>query len=298
MKAGRASATAEFVAQGTLFLSRDPRLGSLVPEQAADVAERCLSASAPAKLALTRLASGRLLRRLGWKLERAVFPGIFLHHALRKRFIEECARAVVGPAEAQLVVLGAGFDSLAPRVAASQPWTSCIEIDHPATQERKRQGLGAMAPPNLELVDADLGQETAISALLRARLFSRRRPTFVVFEGISMYLDEESVVSALRVAPSLGKGTRMAWTYMTPDTDGTIGFRRSRTGWVNAWLASKGEPFSWGIARAQLPDLLARCGLRVLEVVDAGMLRSRYLSSAQAREPLAEGEEICLCEVP
>lgn len=298
MRTGRASATAEFVAQGTFFLSRDPRLGSVVPAGAPELAERCLGEGAALKLALLRFASSPLIRPLAWRMERAFLPGLLLHHALRKRFIEEHARAFLARDPAQLVVFGAGFDSLALRVARSRPRTSCIELDHPDTQGRKRRALGDSAPPNLELVPADLGRESPGATLSRAQQFSPGRPTFCVLEGVSMYLQEASIVRTLAAVASLGPGTRLAWTYLTPDAEGRIAFRRSSVGWVNAWLASKGEPFTWGLARPQLADFLGRCGLRVAEVADARTLRSRYLSEAQASEPLAEGEEICLCEAP
>ena len=72
-----------------------------------------------------------------------MLPGILLHYALRKRFIEESARAFLERGGQQLVVLGAGFDTLAARIAEERPGVVCVEVDHPATQETKRRVLTA-----------------------------------------------------------------------------------------------------------------------------------------------------------
>jgi methyltransferase (TIGR00027 family) len=251
----------------------------------------------PRKLALTRLASAPALRGLTWWLERSILPGLVLHQALRKRFIEQAARTYLAQHDAQLVVLGAGFDSLALRIAASRPRTVCIEVDHADTQEPKRRALTERAPPNLELVAADLARTSLADALRPARSFIPGRPIFFVLEGVTMYLPEASVVRSLEGAAALGKPSmQIAWTFMVPRADGRIAFRSSRRGWVNAWLASRGEPFTWGTAPDRLPAFVEAHGLRMVELADASVLRSRYLSAAQASRPVAEGELCCLCE--
>src|SRR5262249_11193638 len=131
VRSGRPSATAELIALGTVYLSRDPQLGRFVPERARALSEVLLSGSAPGQLALIRIASRPGLRALVRGLERVVLPGILLHYALRKRFIEESARAFLARGDSQLVVLGAGFDTLAARIAEASPGVTCVELDHP-----------------------------------------------------------------------------------------------------------------------------------------------------------------------
>ena len=53
---------------------------------------------------------------------------------LRKRLIEEVVRASLTEGVEQVVIIGAGFDTLALRLCAGFPRTNFIEIDHPATQ--------------------------------------------------------------------------------------------------------------------------------------------------------------------
>jgi methyltransferase (TIGR00027 family) len=294
---GRTSATAELIALGTIFLSRDPRLGQLVPEKSSAMAELLVSASAPHKLALIRLAGKPGLRWVVRVIEGAVLPGILLHYTLRKRFIEENVRAFLDRGGQQLVVLGAGFDTLAARLAEEHPSVSCIEIDHPGTQQTKRQALAATGRAGLHLAPADLARDRIDDVLVSIPAFVPDRPTFFVLEGVSMYLDETSVARVLGECARLGgPGTRIAWTFMSPGEHGRIAFRRSRSGLVDSWLRSRGEPFTWGIRRERLEHFLGALGLSVLEVAGPATLRDRYLTPLALEAVLAEGEECALCE--
>ena len=297
MKPDRPSATAELIALGTVFLARDPKLGTLVPDRARLLSELLLSESAHTMLAGIRLASRPGLRGLVWGVEGVVLPGILLHYALRKRFIEESARSFLARGGEQLVVLGAGFDTLAARVSEEHPAINCIEVDHPATQEAKRRALTARTSTGVHFAAADLGRESIDDALATVRPFSPGRPTFFVLEGVSMYLDEAKVARILGDCARLGgSGTRVVWTFMTPDENGRIAFRRSRKGLVDSWLAARGEPFTWGIRRERLGSFVTPMGLAVTEVAAAGTLRERYLTPLGIRAVLAEGEECALCE--
>jgi methyltransferase (TIGR00027 family) len=294
---GRPSATAELIALATVFLSRDPRLGRFVQQRSSALAELLLSESAPAKLALIRLAARPGLRGVVRCIERAVLPGILLHYTLRKRFIEESARAFFERGGGQLVVLGAGFDTLATRVAEERPGVVCVEVDHPGTQEMKRRALTARTTAAVHLVPADLARDSLGDAVASVPRFAPGHPTFYVLEGVSMYLDEASVARILGDCARLGgPGTRIAWTFMTPDERGRIAFRRSRTGLVDSWLQARGEPFTWGIRRERLDSFLSPLRLAVSEVAGPATLRDRYLSPLGIQAVLAEGEECVLCE--
>jgi len=261
------------------------------------MAELFLSGSATGKLALIRLAARPGLRGLVWIIERAVLPGILLHYALRKRFIEENARGFLEQGGRQLVVLGAGFDTLASRIAEEHPAVTCLEVDHPGTQQTKRQALTARGRAGVHLVPADLARDRVGDALASIPGFVPQRPTFFVLEGVSMYLDEASVARLLGDCARLGgPGTRIAWTFMTPDEDGRIAFRRSRRRLIDSWLQSRGEPFTWGIRRERLEPFLGPCGLSVLEMASAATLGDRYLTPLGIRAVLAEGEECAVCE--
>src|SRR5215470_5374239 len=76
---------------------------------------------------------------------------------LRTRYAEDALGIAVGHGVRQYVIVGAGFDSFALRRPAFPQHVDVFEIDHPATQELKRQRLqerGISLPPTLHFTPA------------------------------------------------------------------------------------------------------------------------------------------------
>ena len=286
------SATAELIAASTVFQSGDPRLAILVPAGAAALSERFLATVAPHKLRLVRWLARPGLRGAVNGLERVILPGIQLHYAVRKRFIEDAVRSFLTSGGARVVVLGAGLDTLAIRLATQYRDVDFVEVDQPSVQNGKRRAVAGLDIRNLSLHAADLGAGALPGV-------APGPPTFFVLEGVTMYLREATVAATLLSCAEVGgPGSRVAWTFMNPDHRGLIGFRHSRRALVDAWLRTGREPFIWGIEDARIPAFLRPLGLRPVTMVGAEELRARYLTPAGIGDPLAEGEEICLCEVP
>src|SRR6476646_7930242 len=115
MREDRPSSTAALIAAATVFLARDARVSDLVPAGAAEWCARCLEA-----LSRLRAVQGLSHPALRWAArlsERATVPGLLLHFMLRKRWIEEAVRASLDEGYEQVVIIGAGFDTLALRLS-------------------------------------------------------------------------------------------------------------------------------------------------------------------------------------
>jgi methyltransferase (TIGR00027 family) len=237
-----------------------------------------------------------LARRQAWA--RGVFfkamdlmvPGIVAHYLARKRSIEIGVREALAGGAVRVVVLGAGFDTLAWRLHEEFQVVEFLELDHPATQRVKRRALGEAV--NLSYGQVDLALES---------LGDRLNPvggssSVFVAEGLTMYLPEERVVALLRDLASLaGPAGRVIFTFMEEDDAGSIGFR-GQNPLVAPWLKWRSEPFLWGIRRDRLPGFLASCGLGKAEVVDEAGLRDEILVPRGLGEiRLARGECLCLC---
>src|SRR5258708_33443467 len=148
MHEDRPSSTATLIAAATVFLARDARVSDLVPSGAVEWCARCLEVLS--RLKPVETVSHPALRWAARLAERASVPGLLLHFMLRKRWIEEAVRAALTEACGQVVVIGAGFDTLALRLSREFPPVSFIEIDHPATQKHKRLPAAPRPPtPNL-----------------------------------------------------------------------------------------------------------------------------------------------------
>ena len=79
------------------------------------------------------------------------------------------ARGALGSDVRQVVVIGAGFDTLSLRLSADMPGYSVIEIDHPATQSVKKEVLEDFSLPqgSVQLVPVDLSHERLADTLFR-----------------------------------------------------------------------------------------------------------------------------------
>ena len=268
MRADRPSSTATLIAMATVLLARDARFAQYVPPGAAVLCERCLTS---AQRWLTRMPA------LARTLERATIPGLCLHFMLRKRWIEHAVRSALARGARRVVVIGAGYDTLALRLAQEFPAVRCTELDHPATQAVKRTALAA--PPNVRFVAADLARTPLLSALAGAL---GPEPSVFVIEGLLMYLTPADVAVLLAAVHRLqAAGGELVFTVMEPAADGSLRFHNAT--WLErALLALWKERFRSALARTELGAVLASHGFELREWAD--------LTSLHPELPLARGE--------
>ena len=298
MRPNKPSATAYLIARSTYFLSRDHAVGYLVPERSAELSLRFIQSRRRSGKALERLANSKYFRVVASALERATIPGIKLHYALRKRYLEEIARDALQGGIRQVVIVGAGFDTLALRLHESFPDSEFFEVDHPATQREKRLVAEKHVSPgsNLHFVALDLARRNLEESLLAQTRYRSRADTLFIAEGLLMYLAPAEVDLLLQFVRRSGLQSRIAFTFMETQKNGRIGFRRSSR-LVDAWLRLRNESFKWGLSSEQAAGFLAERGFKLCEAVTAETLRNKYLSSVRSKNlPLAEGECICVAE--
>ena len=200
-----------------------------------------------------------------WRvLERLVQPGIMAHYWHRKRWIEECCRKALVEGSQRVVVAGAGFDTLALRLAPQFPQVEFVEIDHPATQRGKRaaiarRGNKLVASGNLSFISADFGIDP-----LPVSSFDDGKRTLLIMEGLLMYLAPKTVDQLFAALGRFGSQLRVVFSFMSQWDDGSCGFR-PRSRWVERWLASREETFTWSIRCAALESYLRNFGLSIVK---------------------------------
>jgi methyltransferase (TIGR00027 family) len=285
MQADKPSSTAALIAAATVLAGRDVRLAPFVAPEASEACERWLRAAASlrcrALLALARSPLG-FLPRLA---ERMTIPGLLLHFMLRKRWIEERLRASLQRGCRQIVVIAAGFDSLAWRLARDFPAARFFEVDHPATQAAKRRAGGES---RLRLVAADL-ESARLHQLLPASGFRDDQSSCFVVEGLLMYLAPDETRTLLRSIARLQRDAgEVLFTVMEPGPGGRLSFHNA-TRLATAVLALWREPFRSSLRREELATFLAPLGLVPVELADAARLRERYLAG-HGTPALAVGE--------
>jgi methyltransferase (TIGR00027 family) len=137
--------------------------------------------------------------------------------AARSRIAEDALNVAVEKGACQLVVLGAGLDTLAYRTDLAGR-LRIFEIDHPATQAWKRDKLAAAAiavPDTLVFVPVDFERQTLAHALGAAG-FDRGTRTFFSWLGVVPYLTERAVLSTLALIAALPGGGEVVFDYVNP----------------------------------------------------------------------------------
>lgn len=207
MRAKKASTTAAAVAYargiGTAANPPDPIARHLLPTAWA----------LPLRLAD---GLGRYGQPLRW-FARAVSAGMVDHVNLRTAAIDNALLCRVREGLDQLLILGAGFDARAWRL----PWlheVDVFEVDHPATQAQKREGTGGLplCARSAEFVAVDFQTQDLAAELARSGL-NPTRATFVIWEGVTMYLPPGPIDATLgALAQSCAAHSVLAMTYSAP----------------------------------------------------------------------------------
>jgi methyltransferase (TIGR00027 family) len=205
------------------------------------------------------------------------WPGARTSAVARTRLIDDAVTAALRDGVTQLVILGAGFDARAYRLPGIDR-ARVFEVDHPATQAAKRARLNEL-PAHVTFVGVDFDRDDLSTALARAG-FDPAARTFFTWEGVTNYLTATAVDATLRwVAHAAAPESRILFTYVHRGViDGSGNF--AGTAALANTLKSSGEPWTFGLDPAEVPDYLAERGLALIEDVGAAEYRARYMGRA------------------
>jgi methyltransferase (TIGR00027 family) len=197
--------------------------------------------------------------------------------AARSRIAEDALTVAAGHGARQLVVLGAGLDTLAYRTPLAER-LRIFEVDHPATQAWKRQMLDAASiplPATLNFVAVDFERETLADAL-RGAGFDPAQPSFFSWLGVVPYLTERSVFSTLAYIAGLPAGAEVVFDYADPSAAHRA---------VATRVAAVGETFQSYFETARLCSELTALGFRRVDDFDAAAIAKRFYPVAEHAAP-------------
>ncbi len=141
---------------------------------------------------------------------------------VRQRYAEDELAKAIARGISQYVILGAGLDSFAYRRSDLRQTLHVYEVDHPSTQQWKRQRLaelGIALPHNLTFIPIDFEVHT-LAAGMAASPFKPHEPAFFSWLGVTQYLTTEAVLSTLQyVASSTAPGSEIVFQIiLSPST--------------------------------------------------------------------------------
>lgn len=128
-------------------------------------------------------------------------PGLHEYVIARTAFFDGIFIDALNKSIPQIVLLGAGYDSRAFRFAKLNSATKIIELDIAPTQNRKKKCLKKAQidiPKHVTIVPINFNKESLKDILEKAGYDSHEKTLFL-WEGVSYYLDSESVDATLEI---------------------------------------------------------------------------------------------------
>ncbi|MGA5298716.1 class I SAM-dependent methyltransferase [Nucisporomicrobium flavum] len=198
--------------------------------------------------------------------------------------IDDAVRAATHP---QLVILGAGLDGRAWRM----PEFTVFEVDHPASQQDKRDRATDLPGRPPSYVAVNLGHDPLGTALAAAG-HRRDLPTTWVWEGVVPYLTPEQVAATVaQVAECSASAGRLIVNYQRPMPSAALGRLVSRALTASAGRRSvwSREPWRSTWTPEAMAELLGRHGFHVATDVHLMEVAEQVGSPTGHRRSLQHG---------
>ena len=215
-------------------------------------------------------------------------PGALASAIARTRYIDDILGRRLNDGARQVILLGAGFDTRAMRLATLQT-VDVLEIDHPDTARRKKECLikaAGQLPANVRYLSADLNLQSPTELIIKWKI-DRSVPTVIIWEGVTNYLEQKSVENCLRLIATFPPGSSIIFTYVDR------GVLDHPAAWYGAErlladLERVQEKWTWGFLPDEMPAWLIKLGLRLVVDKGAAEYREMYLSE---RKTILKGYE-------
>jgi len=194
----------------------------------------------------------------------------------RSRYTEDLLAQAVAQGVTQYVLLGAGLDTFAHR--NPYPELRVFEVDHPATQQWKRELLAAgnlPAPANLTYAPVDFECQS-LPEQLAAAGFDAARPSFFAWLGVVPYLTLPAFRATVSFVAAQPAGSGIVFDYAQPRHALSPQEQLAHDS-LAARVAQAGEPFQLFFTPSE-----AACELedfRAIEDLGAYELNLRYFAN-------------------
>src|ERR1700748_498103 len=204
-----------------------------------------------------------------------------LFTAARSRIAEDALSRAVERGIRQIVILGAGLATFALRKPHGARQIRIYEVDHPATQEWKRQRLveaQIALPPWLILVPVDFERDDVGEKLVAAG-FQQNSPAFFSWLGVVPYLTQDAIGSTLDYMSSI-QNSEVVFDYMEPPQAFSEEFKELVTERTEQ-LEKIGERWASRFDPAGIAAVLRAHGFCDIEDISFQEIRSRFGDAVQ-----------------
>ena len=216
----------------------------------------------------------RLIKLFAWYGEWHTKGGLTFI-VCRCRYIDDYLKEFMKSGMTQLVILGAGLDSRAYRNELHEGVVKVFEVDHPATQlskiEQVKKVFGKI-PSHVTYIPIDFIDETLDKLLTYG--FDRSLKTLFIWEGVTPYLNKESVDTTLAwVHANSASGSAIIFDYQQM-SGRQAQIRRDILYALVSRLSDEKDVF--GFENGQIEDYLMQKGFTHVVNVSADQLTHLY----------------------
>ena len=233
-----------------------------------------------------------IIRLIGHKfsiwLGNKIVPGMHEHLICRTRFIDDFIERSTPINIEQYVILGAGYDSRAHRLKLPSK-LKIFEVDQLEVQERKRSRISDNIPniENVTYVSIDFNHHSLSEQLLSAG-FDRSKPTIYTMEGVSQYIEKETLNLTLKEIAKLNPNSNSKFfiSYVNklikedPRVCFGEGYSKPNKAvkFITDSSANVGEPWISFYSAQEIKDLLFQNNFTVIENKTLADLNSKYFT--------------------
>ncbi len=211
-------------------------------------------------------------------------PGIYEYIIARTLFMDEVFTQALKESIPQIVFLGAGYDSRGIRFNHINNGTRIIELDMAAIQNRKIKCLKKnkiKIPEYLTFTPIDFNNQSLGSVLTSAG-FQKGKRTLFIWEGVSMYLEAQSVRDTLTfIQQSSTSNSLLAFDFVVSfsdkDVDKYHGAKKMLRYMNDKY---KDEPFTFSMDGENIADFLGECFHKTVRHLNQDQIETTYLKKA------------------
>lgn len=261
MKQDRISQTALKVALGLITLSTKDDWSNQLPKGLVDLTERLLLASGSPGYGPSLIKASKKPWMVSiYQFQDRMMPGQWEAFGHRKIYVNQHVEQAIASGAKQVLILGAGFDTLCLRLAHQYPDVLFVEVDHPATSSAKAKGIALIGlPKNMIQIAADLGHRSLSKILSENPRWDSTVLSILVAEGLFLYLTDNQTRELLsECALCSPKGSQIIFSHKIP------GKRKILD--TILWLIA--EPFKSAVRSEDLPVYLNGTGWSIISGVD------------------------------
>jgi methyltransferase (TIGR00027 family) len=224
-------------------------------------------------------------------------PGAAAFIAVRERYIDDYLKTELDAGLGQVVILGAGFDTRAYRIAGIEK-TRVFELDTPDTQEIKLDRIKKVInplPAHVTFLPVDFNTQT-LAECLQSSGYDEHLKTLFIWQGVTYFLTAEGVDNTLAfIASHSGPGSSVIFDYLYNEIfkDPNNSYAKS----LRQAAKISGESYMFGIDRGQIDPFLVQRGFNDVLNVTLEDLKLRYFTGSNTGRVVPKDIAIALARV-